>query len=69
MARPRKKTQAAKTGTVKGNVVWLSEEQQYREVLDDSGPELELGEICHSVIDNKRTGVGHFEYGPAPREG
>lgn len=64
MARP-KKTQ---NSIVEGNVVWLSEEQEYREVKDDSGPEVELGEVCHSVIDNEKTGAGHFEYGPAPKE-
>jgi hypothetical protein len=53
-----------KSGKVKNNVIWLSDEEVYREVLDDSKPDLELGEICHSVITNAKTGEGHFEYGP-----
>lgn len=47
---------------VENNVVWVSEKDAYFEVLDDSGPELELGRECKSVITNSETGAGHFEY-------
>jgi hypothetical protein len=71
MAEPKKATRSrsprAASGRVGRNVLWISEEGVYREVLDDSGPEAKLGKVCHSVISNKRTGEGHFEYGPAPR--
>lgn len=63
----RSRSNGAASGRVERNVVWISEEGVYREVLDDSGPEAELGEVCHSVISNDQTGEGHFEYGPTPR--
>lgn len=63
----RSRTKSAASGRVEKSVVWISEEGVYREVLDDSGPEVKLGKVCHSVISNKRTGEGHFEYGPAPK--
>ena len=57
-----------KKGVVKNNVVWDGDGNCYREVLDDSTVNAKLGEVCHSVIDNSKTGEGHFEYGPAPKE-
>lgn len=64
----RSRSNGAASGRIEKNVVWLSDEGVYREVLDDTGPELKLGEVCHSVISNEGTGEGHFEYGPAPRK-
>lgn len=63
------KAKSKKTGKVEGNVVWISDESVYREVLDDSKPEIELGGIVHPVTDNESTGEGHFEYGPDPGSG
>jgi hypothetical protein len=66
MGRPRNQPQSKsrkKRGIVKSNVVWVSEQGKYREVLDDSGPDLKLGDVVHSVIKDEKTGEGHFEYG------